>query len=346
MMSFAWPWIFLLLPLPLLLVMRATHNRKSDNAIKVPPSVAAALRHAQLDKPAALNAHTLKFVLLALAWVSLLTAIAQPYLPKATTAQPASGRALSMLVDLSTSMERKDFQIDDEAVDRLTVVKGIASRFIENRSGDRLGLVLFGTEAFIASPLTYDLNAVATTLQSSGIGMAGRTTAMGDALGLAIKSLRDDPAQEKAIVLLSDGTNNAGTAEPEDAAKLARSFGITIYTIGLGSDDATDSQQQFQSASADLDEATLQAIAQTSGGKFFRAHTTAALEKIYTEIDTVELAQSAAPPIIIKRDYRNIFILLLLCCLAPLLLIESVPRLQNNRRQNNAKKVVRKRQTA
>jgi len=200
---------------------------------------------------AALNAHTLKFVLLALAWVSLLTAIAQPYLPKATTAQPASGRALSMLVDLSTSMERKDFQIDDEAVDRLTVVKGIASRFIENRSGDRLGLVLFGTEAFIASPLTYDLNAVATTLQSSGIGMAGRTTAMGDALGLAIKSLRDDPAQEKAIVLLSDGTNNAGTAEPEDAAKLARSFGITIYTIGLGSDDATDSQQQFQSASAD-----------------------------------------------------------------------------------------------
>ena len=135
-----------------------------------------------------------------------------------------------MLIDLSTSMERRDFSIDSEAVDRLTVVKKIASEFIVNRIGDRLSLVLFGSEAFIASPLSYDLNAVNTILQSSGIGMAGRTTAMGDALGLAIKSLREDNAASKAIVLLSDGTNNAGTAEPEDAAQLAASLGIVAVS--------------------------------------------------------------------------------------------------------------------
>ena len=129
-------------------------------------------------------------------------------------------------------MERRDFTIGNEAVNRLVVVKNIASEFIDNRKGDRVGLVLFGSEAFIAAPLTYDVDSVNTTLQGSGIGMAGRTTAMGDALGLAIKSLRDDPAVEKAIVLLSDGTNNSGTVEPEDAAELARSLGITVHTIG------------------------------------------------------------------------------------------------------------------
>ena len=155
--------------------------------------------------------------------------------------------------------------------------------------------------------------------------MAGRTTSIGDALGLAIISLRDDVAQEKSIVLLSDGTNNSGTAEPEDAARLAMSMGISIYTIGLGSDNTTESQQ-FQSPSADLDEATLKAIADTSGGKFFRAHTTTELEKIYHEIDTIELAQSTAPPTVVKRDYRNIFILLSLLFLAPSLLRDSTMR--------------------
>jgi len=329
MISFAWPWAFLLLPLPLLMVLLAyklgrKRRRKAERAIKVPPSVAKALHHVNEHNQQRINTKTIKLLTLTLAWLSLLAAIAQPFRPEATIEAPASGRALALLVDLSTSMERKDFKINDEAVDRLTVVKQIASSFISNRSGDRLALVLFGSEAFIASPLTYDLNAVVSTLHSSGIGMAGRTTAIGDALGLAIKSLRDDTATTKTIVLLSDGTNNSGTAEPEDAAKLANSLDITIHSIGLGSDDASNTQRQFHSASADLDEATLSAIAETSGGKFFRAHTTDELDKIYTEIDTIELSETAAPPIIIKRDYRNVFIVLLLLCLIPLLLRGSV----------------------
>ena len=222
-------------------------------------------------------------------------------------------------------MERRDFSIDNETVNRLVVVKNIASEFIGSRKGDRVGLVLFGSEAFIASPLTYDVDSVNTTLQGSGIGMAGRTTAMGDALGLAIKSLRDDPAVEKAIVLLSDGTNNAGTVEPEDAAELAISLGITVHTIGLGSEDAGIEGQQFQSASADLDEATLKAVASASGGEFFRARTSAELKAIYAEIDALESANVPAPPLIIKRDFRNLFIVLSLLCLFVSLIIEYRP---------------------
>ena len=325
MISFAWPWIFLLVPLPLLLRYKLLDDRNSGDAIKIPPSVAGALRKVGANGKSAAGSRLLHFLLLAAAWLSLIVAIAQPYKPESATAQPASGRSLSLLVDLSTSMEKKDFTIDNEPVDRLSVVKKLASQFIDNRAGDRIGLILFGSEAFIASPLTFDLNSVTTTLQGSGIGMAGRTTSIGDALGLAIISLRDDAAQEKSIVLLSDGTNNSGTAEPEDAARLAMSMGISIYTIGLGSDNTTESQQ-FQSPSADLDEATLKAIADTSGGKFFRAHTTTELEKIYHEIDTIELAQSTAPPTVVKRDYRNIFILLSLLFLAPSLLRDSTLR--------------------
>jgi len=260
----------------------------------------------------------MRYLLITLAWIALLTAIAQPYRNQAGIAQPVSGRAITMLIDLSTSMERRDFTLNDESVDRLTVVKHIASQFISAREGDRLALVLYGSEAFIASPLTFDINAVNTTLLSSGIGMAGRTTAIGDALGLAIKSLQSDPAPGKAIVLLSDGSNNSGTAEPEDAATLAATLGITVHTIGLGSDGSTDASQQFQSAAADLDEQTLRSIAEVSGGQYFRAQTTHELEQIYREIDRLESSDVTAPPLVLKKDYRNIFVLLTLLCLIAL----------------------------
>ena len=330
MIEFAWPWIFLLLPLPALIIYRQSQKPTSDS-ILVPPSVAKALQEIEQQKRrTGFDLHTLRLLLLGLSWLALLIAIAQPFKPETGEATPASGRAISMLIDLSTSMERRDFSIknealEDETVDRLVVVKKIASQFIAEREGDRIGLVLFGSEAFVASPLTYDNDSVNTVLQSSGIGMAGRTTAMGDALGLAIKSLRDDPAHEKAIVLLSDGTSNAGTAEPEDAAELAQTLGITVHTIGLGSDDSVNDEQQFQSASADLDEETLKSIAGASGGKFFRAHTSEELQSIYSEIDTLESADVVAPPLIVRRDYRNSFIVLSIVFLLLAMAIEYWP---------------------
>ena len=330
MIEFAWPWIFLLLPLPALIIYRQSQKPTSDS-ILVPPSVAKALQEIEQQKRrTGFDLHTLRLLLLGLSWLALLIAIAQPFKPETGEATPASGRAISMLIDLSTSMERRDFSIknealEDETVDRLVVVKKIASQFIAEREGDRIGLVLFGSEAFVASPLTYDNDSVNTVLQSSGIGMAGRTTAMGDALGLAIKSLRDDPADEKAIVLLSDGTSNAGTAEPEDAAELAQTLGITVHTIGLGSDESVNDEQQFQSASADLDEETLKSIAGASGGKFFRAHTSEELQSIYSEIDTLESADVVAPPLIVRRDYRNSFIVLSIVFLLLAMAIEYWP---------------------
>jgi len=320
--QFNWPLIFLLLPLPVLVTM-LKRQKTADEAILVPPSLAESLDNlAQNNRRRGIGLKTLRLILLALSWIALLTAIAQPFKPEPGIATAASGRAISLLIDLSTSMERRDFSIDNEAVNRLVVVKRIASEFIAKRKGDRLGLVLFGSEAFIASPLTYDVDSVNTIIQGSGIGMAGRTTAMGDALGLAIKSLRDDPADEKAIVLLSDGTNNAGTVEPEDAAELATTLGITVHTIGLGSDDSGVEGQQFQSASADLDEATLKSIASASGGEFFRAHTSAELQAIYTQIDSLESSDVTAPPLITRQDFRNLFIVLSLVFLTAALLIE------------------------
>ncbi len=309
-MSVSWPWIYLLLPLPVVLLFWRP-RASSEKAIKIPPYAAQALNSVQQQQKA-LPVKLLPRLLLIVAWLALLTAIAQPYKNQPGQALPASGRALAVLIDLSTSMERKDFTLNGESVDRLTVVKHIAGQFITARQGDRISLVLFGSEAFIASPPSYDLTSVNTSLQSSGIGMAGRTTAIGDAMGLAIKSLRDDPATEKAMVLLSDGTNNAGSVEPEDAAELAASLGIVVHTIGLGSDAGTSGEQQFQTAAADLDEATLKSISEISGGSFFRAATTESLQRIYAEIDKLQSARVSAPPLIIRQDFRNVFILIAL----------------------------------
>ena len=321
-MSFGWPWIYLLLPLPAVLLFLSIFRRRhssTERAIKLPPSTAIALNSIRREQKT-LNKKLLPWFLLTVAWLALLTAIAQPQKNTSGQSLPASGRALALLIDLSTSMERRDFSLNGESVDRLTVVKHIAGQFIGARDGDRISLVLFGSEAFIASPPSYDLASVNASLQSSGIGMAGRTTAIGDALGLAIKSLRDDPATDKAIVLLSDGTNNAGSVEPEDAAELASSLGIVVHTIGLGSDASTNAEQQFQSAAADLDEAALQSISAAAGGSFFRAQTTEELQRIYQQIDTLESAEVSAPPLIVKKDFRNLFIMVALTCILLLVL--------------------------
>lgn len=182
-------------------------------------------------------------------------------------------------------------------------MKRVAGEFIAARRGDRLALVLFARDAFLATPLTFDNQAVQDHLQAAGIGIAGRSTAIGDGLGLAIQALRHDPAPDKAIVLLSDGTNNAGSVEPEEAAALAASLGITIHTIALGSDSATPNSLQ-RDPSADLDEATLDAIAAATDGTFFRARSRDELAAAWQRIDAMEGADSDAPPLILQQDLQ------------------------------------------
>ena len=314
-MEFSWPWIFLLLPLPLL--FRQPTQGLATNALRIPTMLSRALDDLQVSSRYTMSVEQ---IAMWLAWIALLLALAQPWRPGDTVVQPVSGRALAMAVDLSGSMERRDFTLDGETSDRLSVVKSAAGQFIEARQGDRISLILFGREAFIASPLSFDLDAIRIILDSAGIGMAGRSTAIGDALGLAIKTLRNDTSDSKAIVLLSDGTNNSGSAEPESAASFARDLGIRIHSVAMGSDDSEASPSGYATAnSADLDEATLEAIANDSGGKFFRARSSAELNAVYEEINKLERSESDAPPVILQQDLRHwplLFMLGLLTILA------------------------------
>lgn len=298
MMHFSWPWIFLLLPLPLLMMRQK--NSTTTNAISIPPVLEIQLD--QLTTGTRLNIG-IRQLLSWFAWICLLSSIAQPWHPGDTQAQPVSGRAIAIAIDVSGSMERRDFSLDGVDNDRLSVVKQVAQDFIEQRKGDRVSLVLYGREAFIASPLTFDLSALGSILNGAGIGMAGRSTAIGDAIGLSIQTLQNDPATTKAIVLLSDGTNNSGSVEPESAAALAKSLNIRIHTVAMGSEDKELSG--FETAnSADLDEDTLKAIANDAQGQFFRATSTEDLQQIYTAIDKLERAEVEAPPVIVKKDLR------------------------------------------
>jgi len=273
-MTLNWPWVFLLLPLPMWFWFHRQWLRQSTS-IPVSPRMAAAFEATQQSTSIRTNRQQL---LAWLMWCLLLLALAQPNTPNQATVQPASGRALSVVIDLSGSMDRTDFDWNGEQSDRLSVVKALANEFIEARS-------------------------------------AGRATGIGDALGLAIQTLRDDPSPEKAIVLLSDGTNNAGAVEPESAAALAAERGVRVHTIALGSDREREDAYSMP-PSADLDEDTLKSIAASAGGEFFRAKTSNDLRKIYTTIDQLETAESDTPPIVVRRDLRHwplIALFFLLC---------------------------------
>lgn len=307
-MNFGWPWIFVLLPIPLL-VQAAT--RKASQSLSIPPDLDISLNNLSTTRTSVSG----NMLWLWLAWVLLLVSLAQPWIPGDTSVQPVSGRALTLAVDVSASMERQDFALDGEQTDRLSVVKQVAHDFVMARAGDRISLVVFGKEAFIASPLTFDLKAVADILDGAGIGMAGRSTAIGDAIGLSIQTLRDDPAANKAIVLLSDGTNNAGSVEPESAAQLAQSLSIRIHTIALGSEDTQKTGGYRVAQSADLDEQTLKDVSESSGGRFFRARSVDDLQAVYRSIDQLETADVDAPPVILRQDlhmWPQAFLLVLL----------------------------------
>ena len=288
MFEFAWLWVFLLLPLPWLAYRLLPPQSVTDAALRVP----------QLNDFAPLfatgnSSQTRPWLLLAMVvcWILLLSAAARPRWVGEQLELPVSGRDLMLAVDLSGSMEMQDFVIKGQAVDRLTATKYVASDFIERRAGDRLGLILFGRNAYLQTPLTFDLKTVRSLLLESAIGLAGQETAIGDAIGLAIKRLKDNAEQSRILILLTDGANTAGEVEPLRAAQLAASHGLKIYTIGIGADEMIRRSlfgSQRINPSRDLDETTLRAIAEQTGGQYFRARDTDELEKIYRQLDELE----------------------------------------------------------
>jgi len=295
MWTLAWWWMLLALPLPWL-VRRFVppESLDRDAALKVP--VAAEFAElAGLRAPAA--ARRWRLGILSVAWLLAVLAAARPQFVGEPVSLPMTGRDLLLSVDLSGSMEEQDFQLNGQWVDRLTALKSVAADFIERRVGDRIGLILFGREAYLQAPLTFDRATVRTLLDESVIGLAGKETAIGDSIGLAIRTLDDAGVAQgrRVLVLLTDGANTAGAVEPRKAAELAAQRKMVIYTIGIGADALTVRSlfglRQIN-PSADLDEETLTAIAEMTGGRYFRARDTAEFAQIYTILDGLEPAES------------------------------------------------------
>lgn len=291
MTQFVYPLMFLLLPLPLLMrVLLPRVSDKKEDALKVPffADMEALPRSGGLS---VLGGLKMRRFLGALVWILLVTAAARPQWAGEPEKIPSEGRNLMLVLDISGSMNEADFVISGRPVRRWDAVQAVADNFIKKRQGDKAGVILFGERAYLYAPLTYDLKTVSDLLQEADVGMAGSQTAIGDALGLALKTMIDVPAQSKVIVLLSDGEANAGAMRPLEAGELARKAGVKVYTIGAGS-DAVQMMGLFGMVQMprgdEIDEKTLREIAKMTGGKYFRAKNTKELLDIYKEIDALE----------------------------------------------------------
>ena len=287
MLELQWPWMLLALPVPLILWLwrRPTSARKQ----------ALYWRYSELFTSAHQNSQkrqfTLSLLLLLLSWSMLITALAQPTWLGEPTRIPPSGRDLLLALDLSGSMQISDMEVEQQTADRLTAAKYVLQDFIDQRQGDRIGVIVFGTKAYLQAPLSYDLDTINQLIQETQIGFAGEQTAIGDAIGLGIKRLQDKPADHKVLILMTDGANTAGRVSPLQAANFAANENVTIHTIGIGAEKMT--VQGFfgpkeVNPSSDLDEPLLTNIAELTGGRFFRARSTEELRAIYHVLDALE----------------------------------------------------------
>ena len=288
MFEFAWPWLFALLPLPWLMRVLLPAADSGEAALKVSflsDLEELARRKARPNLPS--WRQQTPFIVL---WLLLLSAAARPQWLGEPLPIAASGRDLLVAVDVSGSMDFPDMQWNDEDVTRLDLVKSLLGDFLENREGDRVGLILFGSQAYLQAPLTFDRHTVRTWLDEARIGIAGKNTAIGDAIGLALKRLRQRPAQSRVLILVTDGANNGGQIDPLTAARLAAEEGVKIYPIGIGADPEENSAQGLFGINpgVDLDEPALQEIATLTGGQYFRARDGKELAAIKDTLDQLE----------------------------------------------------------
>jgi len=292
MWSLAWPWALLALPLPLLVRHLLPEARGlSEAGLRVPNLVGFETLKDRSDAEQLMN---WRVWIAVLAWCLLVLAAARPERIGDELDVPVAGRNLMLAVDLSGSMDQKDFELAGRRVDRLTATKAVASDFITRREGDRIGLILFGERAYLQVPLTLDRDTVKILMLEAEIGLAGEKTAIGDAITLAVRRVHEqkEVTGEQVLVLLTDGANTAGEVQPLKAAELAQQVGLRIYTIGIGAESLDVSSlvggRRNINPSADLDEETLTQIAQLTGGRYFRATDTASLQDIYSLVDELE----------------------------------------------------------
>ena len=295
MIECAWPYLFLLLPLPWLVSVTLPPQKNDEQAALIVPELDD---FKEFTQQTTASFPKLKTFLALLMWLALLVAAARPQWKGELVELPATGRDLMLAVDLSGSMQMKDFEINGHVVDRLTALKMVAGDFIDRRKGDRIGLILFGSQAYLQAPLTFDTATVKQLLMESTVGLAGNETALGDAIGLSLKQMRhhsgnssSSDGENQVLILLTDGINNAGELTPERAAEIASHSKLKIHTIAIGAKDfvmQTPFGPKKMNPSANLDEKTLQKISEKTGGKYFRAYDTKELAQIYQEIDRLE----------------------------------------------------------
>lgn len=290
MLEFTWPWAFLLLPLPLLVYRLLARAPRQDAALYVP--FFSMLERLQSDSENLTPGRALNLICCILIWLLVVLAATRPQWLGEPVQLPSTGRDLMLAVDISGSMEAQDMIVGSREASRIDVVKAVVGDFVQRREGDRLGLILFAAHAYIQAPLTFDRKVVGELLGEADIGIIEESaTAIGDAIGLSVIHLRNRPENSRVLVLLTDGVNNAGEVSPEQAGQLARTENIKIYTIGIGADQIT--QRTFFGArtinpSAELDEAVLTRIAESTGGRYFRARDVSDLVDIYEELDRLE----------------------------------------------------------
>lgn len=288
--AFAWPWLLLAMPLPWLAGRLMPPRRSTSPALNVP--FGARLEGLTVDRRVTGPGGAIWLVWIA--WALLCLAAARPQHLGEAVQPPQSGRELMVALDLSGSMSEPDMQLGGRQVDRLTAAKAVLADFLDHRQGDRVGLLVFGQRAYVLAPPTLDLATVRQQLADSVVGLAGRETAIGDAIGLAVKRLvdrSDESVGEHVLILLTDGLNNAGMLKPLKAAELARDAGVRVYTVAFGGDGAMSVfgfPLPVPAGEDEVDEATLTRIAESTGGRFFRARDTAQLAGIYAEIDRLE----------------------------------------------------------
>jgi len=302
---FASPW-FLLLLLPLLGFGIQQIRKKNRSAIRV----------SSLAGPGALPISWAARASVLLPWLKIcaialvVAALARPQSGEQKITVTSEGVNIILALDLSESMQALDFRVDDKIVTRLDAVKGVVSNFILKRDGDRIGMVVFGSHAFTQVPLTRDYNTIAFMLDHLEIGAAGPRTAIGDAIGISLKRLKDIPSKSNIIILLTDGESNAGELTWQEAVEIAASQKVKIHTIAVGTkgeapflvDGLFGRQYVYRRVGVDLQ--ALETIAQESGGSFFKADDTPTLEKIYTMIDSMEKTTRETEKWV---EYRELF---------------------------------------
>lgn len=280
MIEFAWPWAFAVLPLPALAWWLLSPYRERRASVQIPffARVAEATGQTPQKGAVVIRRQALQMIVATIIWLLIVTALAQPQRVGDAISHDISARDIMLAIDISGSMDQTDLETaDKKMIQRLAGVKQVVDAFIARRKGDRIGLILFGTKAYIQCPFTQDLATIQSLLDQTEVGMAGEQTAIGDAVGLSIKAFEASNAQQKMLILLTDGNDTASRVPPAQAADIARQRDLVIYTIGVGDPNATGENR--------VDFATLRTVASATGGSFFRAENGAQLEGIYADID-------------------------------------------------------------